>query len=145
MSAVNPMHPMSQLAVENAQKLLACVIWKLRKHCPNLAVEITEKDMEQLADVFMSNGQQGNIAVIGKGDRIVLQLIDSVSGKALIQQHGDENSPNAVMMTKCLAARKRAPVVANRLRHDSNVSTVGKPLAREAAEILELLTWEPGA
>lgn len=143
MSAINPNHPMSQLATENTLKFLACVIWKLRKHCPNLAVEITTQDMQQLAEVFMSNGQRGTVACIGRGDRVVLQLVDEISGKELLQQHGDENSPAAVMMSRVLAARKRIPALANRLRHDADVGGVGKPLAYDIAEILELLTWEP--
>lgn len=143
MSIVNPEHPMSAVAVENAQKLLACVIWKLRAHCPNLAVEISSRDMQQMAEVFMSNGQKGNLAVIGKGDRIILQLVDSASGKMLLQQHGDENHPHAVMMKKALEARKRLPALANRLRHDADLKTLGKALAYDVADVLDLLMWEP--
>src|SRR5258706_7163791 len=143
MSAVNPEHPMTAVAVENAKKLLACVIWRLRAHCPNLAVELSSRDMQQMSDVFMSNGQQGTLAVIGKGDRIILQLVDRASGKVLLQQHGDENHPNAVMMKKVLEARKRLPALANRLRHDADLKTLGKDLAYDVAEVIDLLLWEP--
>ncbi len=135
---------MSQIATENATKFIACIIWKLRRHCPNLAVEITQQDMAQLAEVFMANGQQGVVACIGKKDRIVLQLLDGLTGKALAADAKlDENSPNALGMQRMLVARKRAAALANRLRHDADVASVSKALAYDAAEILELLVWEP--
>lgn len=141
--SLNPNHPMSQFAQENATKLLALIIWKLRKHCPNLAVEISTGDMEQLASVFSHSGQVPVVACIGRKDGITLQLVDEASGKMLVEQLGDENSPNAKMMSRCMEARKRAPIVADKLLQFRNVND--KELAREAAEILKLLTWEPEA
>ena len=144
MNSVNREHPMTQLLQENATKFIACIIWKLRRHCPNLAIEITTQDMEQLANVFMAHGQRGIVACIGKHDRVVLQLLDQVSGKALAADAKlDENSPNARGMQRAIAARKRAAAIANRLRHDADVAAVGKPLAYDAAEVLDLLVWEP--
>jgi len=145
MSALNPQHPMSQFGQENALKFLALVIWKLRKHCPNLALEITQQDMEQLAEVFMANGQRGVVAIIGKRDSVVLQLMDEATGKALSTPANDENSPNAKMMRQMLDARKRAQSVADRLLAAGHPEYVDKALLREAADILKLLTWEPTA
>lgn len=49
MTSLNPEHPMSQLATENAMKFLMLAIWKLRRHLPNLQIEITEEDMASLS------------------------------------------------------------------------------------------------
>jgi hypothetical protein len=144
MNSQNPNHPMSQIAAQNATKFIAAIIWKLRKHCPNLAVEITIKDLEELATVFCSNGQHGNVACIGKKDRIVLQLIDDDTGKMLLADPtGNEHSKVAQEMRLMLEARAAAPRLANRLRHDADVGAIRSDLAYEAAGVLERLTWEP--
>jgi hypothetical protein len=147
MAAVNPGHPMSQIAEENATTFIAAMIWKLRKHCPNLAVELTQKDLEELGRVFNSGGQRGTIVCIGKSDRIILQLVDGASGRALAADDSlNENSDNAKTMRRMLDARARAPSVAARLAvlpARSSVSSADRLLVDEAVEILKLLTWEP--
>lgn len=133
---------MSQFGQDNAIKFIACIIWKLRRHCPNLAVEITTEDMRQLAEVFMANGQMGIVSCTGKADRIVLQLVDQQTGEMIrADKTLDENSPSAKMMARVLEARRRAPEVSARLLQFRNVND--KDLMREAADLLRLLTWEP--
>lgn len=147
MDQLNPNHPMSKFGSENAVKFIACMIWKLRAHCPNLAVEITAQDMAELANVFMRDGQRGMVACIGKKEAVVLQLVDQQTGQALIADPAlDENSPNAKMMRNMLRARKRAPAVASKLLQFLNTTDLGIndiELVRDAAEILKLLTWDP--
>lgn len=144
MTSLNPNHPMTQFGQENAVKFIACIIWKLRRHCPNLAIEITTDDMRQLAEVFMANGQMGIVSVRGKAEGIVLQLVDQQTGEMLVADKTlDENSHNARMMAKCVDARKRAPGIADRLLKFRNADD--PELRKEAAEALRLLTWEPEA
>lgn len=142
MTSLNPNHPMSQFGADNAIKFIACIIWKLRRHCPNLAVEITAEDMRQLAEVFMANGQTGIVSVTGKRDCVVPQLVDQQTGQMLVADKKlDENSHNARMMARCMDARKRAPGIADRLLKFRNADD--PELRKEAAEALRLLTWEP--
>jgi hypothetical protein len=143
---LNPNHPMAQFAQENAVKFLACIIWKLRAHCPNLSVEITTQDMAEVAAVFFNSGKNGHLACRGKKDSVVLQLVDQETGEALAADPTmDELSPNAVMMRKCMAARKRAPELAERMLRPGIRNVNDEELMREAAEVLKLLTWEPEA
>jgi len=139
-NSLNPKHPMSDLATQHALKFLALTIWKLRRHCPNLAIEITLQDMEALMRAFSHGGQQPVVAFIGKANSVTVQLVDAQSGRQLVIEKGDENSPNAKGMRKMLDARARAQSVADRLL------VFGGPdpaLLREAADILKTLTWEP--
>ena len=141
MDKLNPGHPMSQFAEENAVKFIACMIWKLRAYCPNLSVELTTQDMSELANVF---ARDAVVAFRGGKDSITLQLVDQRTGEALVADPAlDENSPNAVMMGKMMEARKRAPAVADLLLQYHNVSVADVELMEEAADILKLLTWEP--
>lgn len=147
MSALNPEHPMSQIAEQHATTFIAAMIWKLRKHCPNLAIELTQKDLEEVGRVFSNSGQRGAVACIGKRDSITLQLVDGASGRVLAADDSlNENSENAKTMRRMLDARARAQSVAARLAvlpARSSVSSADRHLVDEAVEILKLLTWEP--
>lgn len=140
MRSLNPNHPMSQFAQANAATFIAAMIWKLRQHCPNLAVELTTEDLAELGRVFNADGQCGAVTCRGEGDRIILQLVDQATGRMLMADKAlDEDSPNAKTMKFVLQARGRAQWVADRLL----LANAGDPLCVEAAEILKLLTWEP--
>lgn len=132
-------HPMTQFAEESASKFIALIIWKLRLHCPNLSVEITNKDMAVLAGAFSN---MITVAVIGRKDSILIQLVDAETGEKLSADSTlNENSIHAQGMARLLEARRRAHSVAERLLQFRNVND--KELMQEAAEILKLLTWEP--
>lgn len=140
--SLNPQHPMTQFGSENAIKFIALIIWKLRAHCPNLAITITVEDTKQLNEVFMANNQMAVVACRGLPQGVELQLVDQQTGQALVLDKAlDENSHNARMMARCLEARKKAPALADKLTQFRNKDNTD--LVREAAEVLRLLTWEP--
>lgn len=132
---------MVDFASENALKLIALMLWKLRRHCPNLAVEITVADMEDFQRAFGQGNQHPVVAFAGRRDGVKLQLVDAQTGAMLVAQDGDQNSPNAKMMRRCMEARRRAQSVADRLL--AMEPTHKNALVLEAAEILKLLVWEP--
>lgn len=136
---------MSQLASENAMKFLMLAIWKLRKHLPNLQVEITNDDMASLSLALYQNGKTPTLAFKGKANSVEIQIVDADSGKLLLLADGNPNAPNAVMQQKCMDARtaQLPQKLANRLRHHADLGKLDKALAYEAAEMIDLLTWEP--
>lgn len=136
-------HPMTQLLMENALKLIAALIWKHRDRHPNMAVEIKDVDLEAMATAF--GGKRLTVAVIGKKDSITLQLVDTKTGEALALESAlDKESPFARGMTASLAARKRAPGLADEI--DALPASMGSDvdhILRESSRLLRELTWEP--
>lgn len=142
--ALNPDHPMVEFAGEHAVKFIGLMLWKLRRHCPNLAIEISASDMADFSRAFGQGNQHPVVAFTGRRDSVKLQLVDQHTGMVLLAQDGDPNAPNAKMMRRSMEARNRAQSVADRLlAHADNGPQIPPALAREAAEILKLLVWEP--
>lgn len=143
--ALNPDHPMAQLGSEHAIKFIGLMLWKLRRHCPNLACEITVADMQDFDRAFMQGNQTPVVAFIGKKEAITLQLVDAHSGQVLLIQDGDPNSPRAVMQRRFTQARGSAQAVIDRLVGLAKAKKHGpeRHALEEAAESLRALTWEP--
>lgn len=135
--ALNPDHVMTRFAQENATKLIALLIWKLRRHIPNLEVELTVADMQECS---RSLGR-GVVAVLGKKDGIVLQLVDSETGRSIaMSEDARIDNPLAVAMERMLVLRDKAPALAEKLRTQFRDGTLERETVHAAVESLLVLS-----
>lgn len=135
--ALNPDHVMTRFAQENATKLIALLIWKLRRHIPNLQVELSIQDMQECTRAL----GRGVVAVTGKGDGLILQLVDTETGKALaLSADARIDNPAAVAMERMLVLRDQAPALAEKLRTQFRDGTLERDTVQSAIKALLLLS-----
>lgn len=114
MKALNPEHPMSQHAQENATKFIALMIWKMRAHLKNLEVRLEVSDMEDFTRAFA--GQRPVVASIGEKSAIILRLLDESGGELMLKSpEASLDHPAVKEMELMLHARRHAPNIAKDL------------------------------